>query len=383
MFKRTIHTLIIFVVCISWFISYTSFASNKIELVFQLSGRVYLDTDIELRENLFLYKSDFDIQDYILRSSCNMISKMISNTWDYYLFKVRYGNDSCDDTSIELINTEWEIIRSEKNYISFNTGIYDTFLDYSSSDLKNFYSSLEKQLQDTSNELIKDGQAKMKNERKLQEARYLLSVLDHTLKMREEKYVVPVVWWVISDNPSRIPNAWRPYREAITDGIHHGWDVYWPLWEETISIDDGIVVRVVRDFEYSDLSGLNWSDNLSNLDKAKNLDTYRWNQVWVKTMKWDIVFYSHLTSVSEYLQEWKMIRKGEYIGTTGITGVPDKNYTDYHLHFTIHKNPYISRKAWKYTIDDYLLWDWYFKWDSMAYILENQNRIFEQFSVKK
>ena len=223
----------------------------------------------------------------------------------------------------------------------------------------------------------------MKNERKLQEARYLLWVLENILKMREEKYAIPVVWWVISDNPSRIPNAWRPYREAITDGIHHGWDVYWPLWEETISIDDGIVVRIVRGFEYSDLSGLNWSNNLSNLEKAQNLDTYRWNQVWIKTMKWDIVFYSHLTEVSKYLQEWNFISKWDYVGTTGITGVPDKNYKDYHLHFTIHKNPYIPGNAWKYTINDYLLWDWYFKWDSAAYTIENQNKMFEKFSKEK
>lgn len=221
---------------------------------------------------------------------------------------------------------------------------------------------------------------KIKIERKIKEINYIKWIIEHILLKREENYVMPVLWKTISDHPSRVPNARRPYRDSITDGIHHWWDIYWPLWEDTISIDDGLIVRVIRDFEYSDLSKLNKSSNLSDLEKAKNLDIYRWNQVWIKTMKWDIVIYSHLTEVSWNIREWELITKWDFVGTTWITWVPDKNYKDYHLHFTIHKNPFDSGKVWEYTINDYLLWDWYYKWKTISYVLENQNKIFKDYS---
>jgi murein DD-endopeptidase MepM/ murein hydrolase activator NlpD len=108
-----------------------------------------------------------------------------------------------------------------------------------------------------------------------------------------------------------------------------------------------------------------------------NLDILRWNQIWLKTPKGDVVFYSHLEDVSTHVKEWMMVRKGETIWTIGISGVPEKGYTDYHLHFVIQKNPYNKRKNQQYSYLDYMKWDWYFKWQPKSEVLKYQNDIFK------
>jgi murein DD-endopeptidase MepM/ murein hydrolase activator NlpD len=104
----------------------------------------------------------------------------------------------------------------------------------------------------------------------------------------------------------------------------------------------------------------------------------RGNQVWLKTSKWDLIFYSHLAEIENGLKEWQKVFEWQTLGTVGITGVPDKNYTDYHLHFELRKNPYDLKMAWKYTLQDYMNWDWYFKWKSAQYIQQNQYTIFQK-----
>ncbi len=203
------------------------------------------------------------------------------------------------------------------------------------------------------------------------------SFLQNLLKQRAQKYLVPVAGYNISTKHSKIPNAGRPYRASYTDGIHHGWDVGSKLWENVRALDDGMIIRVISDFEFSDLQTLNKSKNLTYQDGIKNLDILRGNQVWLKTPKWDVVFYSHLQDVSTHIQEGMMVRKGETLGTIGISWVPDKNYKDYHLHFAIHKNPYTKKANETYSYEDYMNWDWYFKGQPLSDVLKYQNEVFE------
>ena len=111
-------------------------------------------------------------------------------------------------------------------------------------------------------------------------------------------------------------------------------------------------------------------------EKLRNLDLLRWNQVWLKTSKWDVVFYSHLNEIYSNIIEWNLIKAGTTLWTIWITWIPDKNYTDYHLHFAIHKNPYNNEKIGQNNLEDYMKWDWYFKWKSKEFILQNQSNIF-------
>jgi hypothetical protein len=138
-----------------------------------------------------------------------------------------------------------------------------------------------------------------------------------------------------------------------------------------------MIIRVISDFEYWDLNHLDHSEHLTHDDEVENLDILRWNQVWLKTSKWDVVFYSHLQDVSTHLKEWMIVRKWETLGTIGISGVPDKNYKDYHLHFTIHKNPYNKKRSQTYSYEDYMNWDWYFKGQSLNEVLKYQSEVFK------
>lgn len=362
---------------------YTVSASNNIEVDFNLTKNIYLDSD-ELNTTYLVYKSSLSLSNYKLISECNIDSNFLQSNNNLYIFKVRYLNNNCTSKRIHLTSKKGDIVSTERLNIYSKKKLYNTFLDYNTSDLEKIQTKLNKKLLELNDYVSKNNKNRnrsiIKKKRKINEVIYISKIVEHIISKRKEKYAIPVKWKLISSDPSKVPNAWRPYRSKITDWIHHWWDVYWSLEDKTISIDDALVIRIVRDFEYSDLSKLNKSYSLSDLDKAKNLDIYRWNQVWLKTMKWDVVFYSHLTDISKNIKEWKIISKWDFIWTTGITWVPDKNYKDYHLHFTIHKNPYISTKAWKYTIDDYLLWDWYFKWESISYVLENQKRIFKDYN---
>ena len=131
----------------------------------------------------------------------------------------------------------------------------------------------------------------------LNEAIYNRNLIDNILKHRAEKYSIPVEGWKIDLSHSKIPNAWRWYRAEYTDWIHHWWDVAWNFWDQTIAIDDWRIVRVVSNFSKTDLNLIERGNNLSENDKLKNLDILRGKQVWLKTMKWDVIFYSHLDEV--------------------------------------------------------------------------------------
>jgi hypothetical protein len=133
----------------------------------------------------------------------------------------------------------------------------------------------------------------------------------------------------------------------------------------------------VKNWDKTDFSNLRKWKNLSNEDKMRNLDLLRWNQVWIKTMKWEVVMYAHLDKIVDSLKEWTMINKWDYVWNIWITWVPDDWYTDYHLDVSITENPYNLWKIWSYDLVDYMSWSWKFKWKSADYIFGHQNDVFE------
>jgi hypothetical protein len=197
------------------------------------------------------------------------------------------------------------------------------------------------------------------------------------MKKRKLKYNLPVKWYKIATKLTRIPNANRPYRKKYTDWIHHWWDIMAPYWTPVSAIDDGIIIKVVNNFVFEDLKKLKKVWKISEYQKYINLDILRWNQVWLKTTKWDVIFYSHLSKVYDWIKVWNLIKVWTELWEIWKSWVPDKNYKNYHLHFTIHKNPYILEKVWKYSIKDYMFWHWYLRWLSSKEVLESQNNIFK------
>jgi hypothetical protein len=257
-------------------------------------------------------------------------------------------------------------------------------LDYSSKELINISNSASKKsnwlkiFTTYKNNLLNDKYNFSTKKRIYEELIYKWGIVKTILEKRELKYSIPVPWYKLpTKNLSKIPNALRPYRSNITDWVHHSWDVNAPFWTKVVALDDGIIIRLVKDWDKTDFSNLRQWKNLSNEDKMRNLDILRWNQIWIKTMKWEVVMYAHLDKIIDSLKEWAMISKGDYVWNIWITWVPDDGYTDYHLDVSITENSYNLWKVGSYDTVDYMSWSWKFKWKSADYIINHQNDVFE------
>ena len=370
------YFLIVFLVILGVFIFLTpNFAfDSKINLEKSLSKNIFLDSK-KLDKDIFIYNSSIDLKNYKLQNSCLKSQKFLWKKWNNYYFEASFL-DICFDNNLFLVSESWKKIPNLKVKLNLFSDykIFNIFSDLKTSDLEKIKKSFEENIEKYNSKWIKTFKD-LQNLRKKNEDKYMLNILNNILKLREQKYLLPIDWVWLSKNLSKIPNSPRPYRKEYTDWIHHWWDFDAEYGQKIRAIDTWIIVRVVRDFKFSDLNKIK-RKNLLYEDKLKNLDLLRWNQVWLKTAKWDVVFYSHLSKIADNIRVWTFVKKWDFIWNVWISWVPDKNYKDYHLHLAIQKNPYIVVKAWKWTLDEYLKWPWYFKWKSQKFVLENQDKVF-------
>lgn len=356
--------------------------SSDLDKVDMLSENIFSDSS-DLNWLLFKINTSLDIKEYKVFSKCSVSSRFLGKKDDDNYFKITFLDNSCNNKYLSLKNKEETTSNFNFKIKTFSESkIFDIFSDLSDPILDTSLIKLNSNILKASkykkynNTLWLDYFTFMKKNRFYKELLYKQKILKNIINKRKNKYIIPVKWYEISKKPSRIPNAWRPYRESYTDWIHHWWDVPAPFKEDVIAIDDWVVVRVVREFSYEDLDRVKYWENLSYFDKTKNLDILRGKQVWLKTSKWDVVLYSHLNKVYSNIKEWDIIKVWTPVWTIWISWIPDRNYTDYHIHFSVQKNPYNLKRAGKYNFNDYMTWDWYFKWKSNSYILENQSNIF-------
>lgn len=353
-----------------------------IKLIDILSKNIYKNSN-DLLSSMVVYESKTDISKFEFSSSCNLSGKFFKKLNNYYFFTLKFNDSFCTNWNIYL-KSDWKIFSNTNFHINL-ISVFDLYNKYT--DLSNIY--IEKYV----SRLIKE-QEKFeifsknksdnfyydfsKKQRYYFELVYKIKILQDILEKRNVKYQIPIYWYNLPTLKTKLPNSGRPYRWSYTDWIHEWWDIDAPFRTEVVALDDAIVVKVVDGFKFSDLNKIKYWDNLSTEDKSKNLDILRWNQVWLKTMKWDLVFYSHLDEVYDDIKVWNYVYRWTAIWRVWITGVPDKNYSDYHLHFEVRRNPYNPKMAWKYSLDDYMKWDWYFKWQTADYIKENQYNIFDK-----
>lgn len=160
------------------------------------------------------------------------------------------------------------------------------------------------------------------------------------LNDREDtKYFSPVVGYGLPNKDKLIPGTGRPYRKDTTDGIHHGWDIMAPIGTPVQSLAKGKIIRIVNDWNWGKFHALKRRSPTED-DKLRNLDIYRGNQVWLQTMDGNVTFYSHLSKISRDIAVGTIVDARTYLGNIGVTGVPEKNYKDVHLHFEIQQNPF-------------------------------------------
>ncbi|NUJ98279.1 M23 family metallopeptidase [Candidatus Gracilibacteria bacterium] len=357
--------------------------NDTIELGGIITKEIFLDSPI-LNKAFITYRSDKDISSYTFSSLCETKTKYLGNDEEFYFFELDFLSHECNHSYISLKNKE-KIFPDSGFSLKFtkNSELYSILLDLDNENLekmKDKYTILTKRLKIYNN--LKEENIKKENlsylikKREYQENLYKKELIENILKKRQEKYSIPVFGYSLPTRDDKLPNAHRPYRASTTDGIHHSWDIDTPAGETVVALDDGIIIRIVDSWKKSDFANIINGDNLDKMQRERNLDIFRGNQVWIKTMKGELVMYAHLDTINASLKEGMFIEEKTPLGTVGITGVDEEGYSDYHLDFAICENPYILNKAGKYEIEDYMQWDWKMKGENKEYILEHQYDFF-------
>jgi len=345
------------------------------------SKNIYPDSE-KLNSTIVVFNSNTNISKYNFSWACEIETEFLYNKNDNYFFNVKLTDINCKNPNFYLQNNEKKYINAnfKLNIITY-FDLFNKFSDYNNATLTKLNNNLSKTKDkyklfasiDNSN-LNYDF---IKKSRIHNEIEYQSSIIKEIQNKRNSKLLIPVSWYILPTRKDKIPNFSRNYRIDHTDWIHHGWDIDAPFWTPVIAVSDWIIIRVLKDFEYKDLYKIKKTWTITDEDKIINLDIYRWNQVWLKTSNWDVFIYAHLDEVYNNIENWSIIKKWIEIWTIWISWVPDKSYSDYHLHFEIQKNPHFKNNAWKNTYLDIMKWDWYFKWETREYILANQYNIFE------
>ncbi|MDD4151457.1 MAG: M23 family metallopeptidase [Candidatus Gracilibacteria bacterium] len=393
---KKIHKIIF--VILAFFVllgaSYYSYVIGAFDRTVSIKSHTLLTKNFfsnsNLKDNLVVYKSESDLSNYkLISKKCNIETKFVSKLQDFYVFYFKILDKKCDNPLLHL-EKEKDIVLS--SYFDLNIiddfSIINKFTDYKTDDLK-----VEKlKLVSKINELnafsgtTASGTTNidfLQKNRQLKETIYIKDKINYVLEGRRQTYLIPVLGYNLPKKGAKgslsiIPGAGRPYRADTTDGIHHGWDVLAPLYTPVRSLADGIIIRVIKDFKFDDLKKIKTGSGLSFDDKMKNLDILRGNQIWLKTMKGDVVFYAHLSSINDDIKPGMIIESGKTMGKIGITGVPDKNYTNYHLHFEIAQNPKLKEKIGDYNFDDMINWDYVGKGMGSTKIFAMQDKMFKK-----
>jgi len=357
---------------------------SDVRFVSDLGRTVYLDNE-QLRNVILVFRGGDDVKNYSIHSVCENDSYYSFSYRNLHFFVINYLDEWCKNTTVALKNHDTIVSRSIGNVrFSSKQDELSRLLDMSDVHLAHLDNQLSRQLRSVGifrNYVQELNLQTLPNHfRKYQaiEILYMRNLISHIQKGRLLKYISPVPWYFPQKEASKIPNAWRPYRATYTDGIHHGWDIDAPLGTPVVALDDGIIVRVRDGFVAADFREIVYGENLSYEQKLKNLDILRGNQVWHKTLKWEVIFYSHLDEVNPELQEGMYIEKWTYLGTIGITWVPGTGYEDFHLHFDVKMPPFISGNEWKYTFMDYMKWPWSGKWQSQSEVFSLIDVMFEK-----
>lgn len=378
----------IFILFLLWwwytFVYGSFYKNNDIYFVDILTKKMYIDSKYWLHNQVF-FSSHENLGTYQISSHCDIEQHVKKIENNIYVFHFQLKDTKCRNNNFYLKDSKGNVIINTHFQLEIigNYELYNYYTDLSSQDLEKILQKIKKNMPKYKifSQVDDDNtQRKLWKWKKLFfYFEYHIEIIQSILDGRKNKYLIPVAGYKLPEkNLSKLPNGQRPYRANYTNTVHEGWDIDAPLWTPVRAIDDGYILRIVDNFKFQDLGKINKSTGISYEQKVKNLDILRWNQVWLKTMKGDIIFYSHLDMISSGIQEWDFIYKWNILGTIGITGVPDKNYTDYHLHFELRKNPYNTSQAWKYVWYDYMTWDWYFKGDTREYIIQNQYKIFQK-----
>lgn len=157
-------------------------------------------------------------------------------------------------------------------------------------------------------------------------------------------FIFPLAGACLPTSDNLLPNAPRPYRA----GIHEGIDFYDGLacaaiaaGTPVLAAKAGTVVRA--DWDYQEITAAEMEDLLTASQEqgytdAESLDRFRGRQVWIDHGGGIVTRYAHLAAIAAGLEVGSLVEAGQVIGYVGNSGTPegvsDPN-AENHLHFEI------------------------------------------------
>lgn len=152
-------------------------------------------------------------------------------------------------------------------------------------------------------------------------------------------FVFPIQGGCLPRGDQLMPNASRPYR----NGVHEGIDFYDS--DNCVRITRGTPVvaakagRVVRaDLDYTDLTQAELNQLLANPNTEEALDKFRGRQVWIDHGGGIVTRYCHLAGIPEDIQVGDTVAQGDIIGYVGDSGTPEavtNPGVEIHLHWEL------------------------------------------------
>jgi murein DD-endopeptidase MepM/ murein hydrolase activator NlpD len=152
-------------------------------------------------------------------------------------------------------------------------------------------------------------------------------------------FVFPIAGGCLPKGDQLMPNALRPYR----NGIHEGVDFY--QVDNCTAITNGTPVqavyvgRVIRaDLNYVNPTQAEINAYLANPNTEESLDKFRGRQVWIDHGGGIVTRYAHLVSIAPGIFVGRMVTQGQFIASVGESGTPESLTSpgsEYHLHFEV------------------------------------------------
>ncbi len=152
--------------------------------------------------------------------------------------------------------------------------------------------------------------------------------------------IVPIPHTNLPQREFQMPGAPRHYRL----GVHEGIDFYWRRGTPIRTVADGVVVRMVDEYERPSQQEIDeWRETTARLSltPAAALDFYRGQQIWIQHQNGLITRYAHLSEFAPDIEEGMTVTAGQLIGAVGNTGSPasvNSDHSDAHLHFELWLN---------------------------------------------
>ncbi len=154
-----------------------------------------------------------------------------------------------------------------------------------------------------------------------------------------KEFIFPIVGACLPQSDSLMPNAPRPYR----NGIHEGIDMYESdsctrivRGTEVVAAKAGRVVRA--DNTFRELTASELDQLQANPNTPEALDRFRGRQVWIDHGNGVVTRYAHLQSIAPGIAVGTTVKEGQVVAYVGESGTPESVTapgTDYHLHFEV------------------------------------------------